>query len=87
MLDRSASLMLSVAIMALAVNNTKILTNRVRPNGENQHSFPSGHTATAFMLAEFLNQNTSTSLFGIALPAIVRLLQQAFLECITKPIG
>lgn len=54
--DRSAALVLSTAIMATSVSLLKISTNRLRPNGGNTKSFPSGHTATAFMLAEFLNQ-------------------------------
>lgn len=35
---------------------TKCLTGRERPDGSNYHSFPSGHTATAFVAAEFLHQ-------------------------------
>ncbi|WP_017256922.1 phosphatase PAP2 family protein [Pedobacter arcticus] len=54
--DRSATLVLSTAIMATSVGLLKISTNRLRPNGSNKKSFPSGHTATAFMLAELLNQ-------------------------------
>ncbi|GHT71530.1 phospholipid phosphatase [Bacteroidia bacterium] len=34
----------------------KYLTGRKRPDGSNYHSFPSGHTATAFVAAEFLYQ-------------------------------
>lgn len=54
--DRSASLLLSAAIMGVSIGPIKTATNRMRPNGSNSNSFPSGHTATAFMLAEFLNQ-------------------------------
>ncbi|GHT14149.1 hypothetical protein FACS189426_20080 [Bacteroidia bacterium] len=35
---------------------TKNITGRKRPDGSNYHSFPSGHTATAFVAAEFLHQ-------------------------------
>ena len=35
---------------------TKNITNRERPDASNNHSFPSGHTATAFVAAEFLHQ-------------------------------
>ena len=35
---------------------TKKTTGRERPNGSNHNSFPSGHTATAFVAAEFLHQ-------------------------------
>ena len=38
------------------IYGTKILVGRERPNGKNRISFPSGHTATAFMAAEFLHQ-------------------------------
>ncbi|MDR0231637.1 MAG: phosphatase PAP2 family protein [Dysgonamonadaceae bacterium] len=36
--------------------STKRVVGRERPNGSNNHSFPSGHTATAFVAAEFLHQ-------------------------------
>ncbi len=38
------------------VYTTKKITPRERPNGVGQNSFPSGHTATAFVAAEFLRQ-------------------------------
>ncbi len=38
------------------VETTKILTDRERPDGSANNSFPSGHTATAFSAAEFLHQ-------------------------------
>lgn len=34
----------------------KRIVNRERPNGANRRSFPSGHTTTAFIAAELLNQ-------------------------------
>ncbi|MFC5283982.1 phosphatase PAP2 family protein [Pedobacter alpinus] len=55
-IDRSLTLLLSAAIMETSVSTLKGVSNRVRPNGSNDHSFLSGHTARAFMLAEFLNQ-------------------------------
>jgi hypothetical protein len=54
--DRTALLLLSSAIMASTTGITKNLTHRMRPNGLNDNSFPSGHTATAFMAAEFMHQ-------------------------------
>lgn len=45
----------SVAIMATAVNSLKRTTNVMRPDGSNMHSFPSGHTATAFMTATMMH--------------------------------
>jgi hypothetical protein len=38
------------------VYTTKQITSRKRPDGTNKQSFPSGHTATAFVAAEFLHQ-------------------------------
>lgn len=35
----------------LITNHVKVKTNRMRPNGENQRSFFSGHTSTAFTSA------------------------------------
>lgn len=41
----------SVLLMGGVVNTLKQTTNVERPDGSNKHSFPSGHTATAFMTA------------------------------------
>lgn len=38
------------------VYRTKTLTGRERPDSSNNYSFPSGHTGTAFVAAEFLHQ-------------------------------
>lgn len=46
----------STAIMALAVNSLKYTMKVERPDGSNRHSFPSGHTATAFMTATMLHK-------------------------------
>ncbi|WP_225874866.1 phosphatase PAP2 family protein [Pedobacter hiemivivus] len=54
--DRTAMLLLSSAIMGASTTITKNMTHRMRPNGLNDQSFPSGHTATAFMAAEFMHQ-------------------------------
>lgn len=40
----------------LIVSNVKKLTNIMRPDSSNRLSFPSGHTAQAFISAEFLRQ-------------------------------
>jgi membrane-associated phospholipid phosphatase len=42
--------------MGIIVNATKRLTGIERPDGSSKTAFPSGHTATAFMGAEFLYQ-------------------------------
>ena len=46
----------SAILMGSAVNTLKRTTNVERPDGSNRHSFPSGHTATAFMTATMLNK-------------------------------
>mgnify|MGYP003312248757 CR=1 FL=1 len=46
----------SAAIMAGAVNGIKYSVGRLRPDGSRHNSFPSGHTATAFMTATMLHQ-------------------------------
>ncbi|WP_426094835.1 phosphatase PAP2 family protein [Flavobacterium sp. DSR2-3-3] len=54
--DRSIILVTSYIIMSTAVLGLKSLTKVERPDGSNNNSFPSGHTATAFAGAEFLWQ-------------------------------
>lgn len=46
----------SYLIMGLAVNTLKKVSVVERPDGTSFNSFPSGHTATAFMGAELLHQ-------------------------------
>jgi membrane-associated phospholipid phosphatase len=46
----------SASIMGITVNTLKTTTNVTRPDGSNNHSFPSGHTAMAFMAATMLNK-------------------------------
>ncbi len=46
----------SALIMGGIVNTMKTATKVTRPDGSNNHSFPSGHTATAFMFATMLNK-------------------------------
>lgn len=43
-------------IMGGVVNTLKTTTKVERPDGSNNHSFPSGHTATAFMTATMLTK-------------------------------
>ncbi len=52
--DRTILLATSYMIMGISVNVLKTSVGRLRPNGLSHTSFPSGHTATAFMGAEFL---------------------------------
>ena len=46
----------SAAIMAGTVNGIKYSVKRLRPDGSRYNSFPSGHTATAFMTASLLHK-------------------------------
>ena len=46
----------SAALMAGAVNGLKYTVGRMRPDGSRHNSFPSGHTATAFMTAAMLHK-------------------------------
>ena len=54
--DRTIILGTAYLIMGATVNIIKKTSNVERPDGSSKNSFPSGHTATAFMGAEFLNQ-------------------------------
>lgn len=47
---------MSTALETGIVYTTKEVTPRTRPDGSANNSFPSGHTATAFVAAEFLHQ-------------------------------
>ena len=46
----------SVAAMAAMVNGVKYSVQRLRPDESASNSFPSGHTATAFMMATMLHK-------------------------------
>lgn len=51
-----ASAAASAAIMAGFVNGIKYTTSEMRPDGSTRNSWPSGHTATAFMAATILHK-------------------------------
>lgn len=51
---KTGILVASAATMGIAVTSLKYATHVTRPNGE-PYSFPSGHTAAAFMIATFLD--------------------------------
>lgn len=55
-IDQTALYILSFGIMGVSTTAIKHLADRPRPDGSNNYSFPSGHTANAFAAAEFLNQ-------------------------------
>lgn len=46
----------SILIMGTLVNSVKYTSKVMRPDGTSRNSFPSGHTATAFMNATFLHK-------------------------------
>ena len=46
----------STLLMGSVVYSLKQVTHVMRPDGSNDHSFPSGHTATAFMTATMLTK-------------------------------
>ncbi|WP_343672526.1 phosphatase PAP2 family protein [Chitinophaga sp.] len=52
--DRTIILGISSLLVTGTVTGLKNLTHRERPDGSAANSFPSGHTATAFMSAEFM---------------------------------
>ncbi|TGD57861.1 phosphatase PAP2 family protein [Flavobacterium humi] len=54
--DRTIILGTAYLIMGATINIIKNTGNELRPDGTSYNSFPSGHTATAFMGAEFLYQ-------------------------------
>ena len=46
----------STGIMAITINSLKYTCRVMRPDGSSRNSFPSGHTATAFMTATMLHK-------------------------------
>ena len=61
----------SVGLMAIAVNSLKYSCRVMRPDGSSRNSFPSGHTATAFMTATMSHKrSTATAVRGTVSAAI-----------------
>lgn len=54
--DKSAMYFISNALTGLSVKFIKKQTHKLRPDGSDHLSFPSGHTASAFVAAEFMSQ-------------------------------
>lgn len=54
--DQTMIYLLSNAMMGVTVQSLKSITRIQRPDGFGHNAFPSGHTATAFVSAEFLRQ-------------------------------
>jgi hypothetical protein len=55
-LDRTIILTMSTIISSQLVTALKHATHQLRPDGSTYNSFPSGHTTTAFIGAEMMNQ-------------------------------
>lgn len=66
-IDRTALLGLSAGFVGISTFAVKHATHRLRPNGADHYSFPSGHTATAFAGAEFMAQEFSgkSPIYGV----------------------
>ncbi|WP_317046233.1 phosphatase PAP2 family protein [Flavobacterium sediminis] len=68
--DRTIILATAYLLMGGTVYALKTTTKVERPDGSTNNSFPSGHTATAFMGQNFYIRNTKIYLFGTVLPDI-----------------
>jgi membrane-associated phospholipid phosphatase len=71
--DRTFIMATAYLMEALSVRITKVTTQIERPDGSNKHSFPSGHTATAFVGAHILFREyknvspwTGVAAYGVA---------------------
>lgn len=67
--DRTIVAAASYMIMGLAVDRIKSSIELRRPNNSNSRSFPSGHTATAFVGAHLLLKEYGNTIPRIVLPA------------------
>lgn len=56
LLDANRQYLISSFAMMMVVQTTKRITRLRRPDGFGNNTFPSGHESTAFVAAEFLNQ-------------------------------
>ncbi|MES2265933.1 MAG: phosphatase PAP2 family protein [Bacteroidota bacterium] len=65
--DRTLIYVMAQGMMNLAVFGLKNATHRLRPNGSDHYSFPSGHTSNSFLGAEFMAQelNEKSVYYGI----------------------
>jgi membrane-associated phospholipid phosphatase len=63
-IDRTIIFAMAEGMMSLATFGLKKATHRLRPDGSNYYSFPSGHTANAFLGAEFMAQELGDKSIG-----------------------
>ena len=66
--DRTVIVTAGFLLSSATVTGLKTFINVERPDGSGRNSFPSGHTATAFAMAEFLHQEYKhrSAWYGIA---------------------
>jgi hypothetical protein len=62
--DRTLIFAMAEGMMSLTTFGLKKVTHRLRPDGSNYYSFPSGHTANAFLGAEFMAQELGDKSIG-----------------------
>ncbi|RFZ82655.1 PAP2 family protein [Mucilaginibacter terrenus] len=62
--DRTLIFAMAEGMMSLTTFSLKKVTHRLRPDGSNYYSFPSGHTANAFLGAEFMAQELGDKSIG-----------------------
>lgn len=62
--DRTLIFVMAEGMMSLTTFSLKKATHRLRPDGSNYYSFPSGHTANAFLGAEFMAQELGDKSIG-----------------------
>ncbi len=82
LLNQTILLVKSEIIMNVIVQPLKRITHVERPDGSSHYSFPSGHTAEAFLAAEFLNKELGDksicySIAGYSIATSVGLLRMA----------
>jgi membrane-associated phospholipid phosphatase len=56
LINRTLLLVKSEILVNAMIRGLKLTTHVTRPDGSNDHSFPSGHTAQAFMAATFMHK-------------------------------
>lgn len=62
--DRTLIFVMAEGMMGLTTFGLKKVTHRLRPDGSDYYSFPSGHTANAFLGAEFMAQELGDKSIG-----------------------
>jgi hypothetical protein len=63
-IDRTIIFAMAEGMMSVTTFSLKKITHRLRPDGSNYYSFPSGHTGNAFVGAEFMSQELGDKSIG-----------------------